>query len=427
MVSFFIELKKSERTLLDSISKFVFFISAGLFFLQSLRSDLLAKSYEYINGTWVFRANSGSVWYWLYLGYLILTFSYSLYTIIRWSFKVTTIKERNQSQIIILTLILFFAGIFISNYILPVVEDISVPGMMHILSFIWITGFGYAIVKYKFMVLNPQLAANAIISKMNELLFFVDNNGKVIRINTFTEKALGFKLDEVMNQPFNELLIDINNTSETVAELKEEDLKRFKNQEYYLRKKTGEVIPFNLSSAEVRDDSGDVLGTIVVGYDVRYQKLLENEIDLRKQAEEMLKESEKKTKKLYSMVRLMCDNVPDMIWAKDLNSRYIFVNKATREKLLNSKDTEEPIGKTEQYFYNREKDNHPNNKKWFTFGDISTDSDAITIRNREPGRYIEFGNIRNKFVYLDVHKAPFWDEYGNLIGVVGCSRDIKEY
>jgi PAS domain-containing protein len=47
----------------------------------------------------------------------------------------------------------------------------------------------------------------------------------------------------------------------------------------------------------------------------------------------------------YSMMPLMCDNVPDLIWAKDLERRFLFVNRAICEKLLIAGDTAEPLGK----------------------------------------------------------------------------------
>jgi PAS domain S-box-containing protein len=44
-----------------------------------------------------------------------------------------------------------------------------------------------------------------------------------------------------------------------------------------------------------------------------------------------------------------------------------------------------------------------------------------------PMQFDEFGNVRGKFLFLDVHKAPFIDANGNMIGTVGSGRDITEY
>ncbi len=129
---------------------------------------------------------------------------------------------------------------------------------------------------------------------------------------------------------------------------------------------------------------------------------------------------------LYNMLRLMCDNVPDLIWAKDTEKKYIFANKATCEKLLNAIDTDEPVGKRFSFFSSREKQLHNDDKYWFTFGKETTDTDLEVMQTKIPLRFDEFGNMRGKFIYLDVYKAPFFDEYGKLIGTVGCARDVTK-
>lgn len=51
-------------------------------------------------------------------------------------------------------------------------------------------------------------------------------------------------------------------------------------------------------------------------------------------------------------------------------------------------------------------------------------SDLVVLKTKKPQRFDEFGNVKGKFLYIDVYKAPFRDENGNLIGTVGCARDI---
>ncbi len=143
-----------------------------------------------------------------------------------------------------------------------------------------------------------------------------------------------------------------------------------------------------------------------------------------RQAEESLRESESRYKRLYSMTRLMCDNLPELMWTKDLENRFIFANKACCEKLLNAKDIDEPVGKTDMYFADREKKSHPENPEYHTFGETCTGSDLVVLETKKPLRFEEFGNLKKRLVHIDVYKAPFLDEKGNLIGTVGCARDI---
>ncbi len=148
------------------------------------------------------------------------------------------------------------------------------------------------------------------------------------------------------------------------------------------------------------------------------------DITERKLSEQALHDSNNKYKNLYSMMRLMCDNVPDMIWAKDLNSKYIFTNRAMCENLLMAENTDEPTGKTDMFFAKRQRKLHPDNPDCHSFGEICRDSDTIVQNSKKPERFDEYGNVKGKFLFLDVHKAPFWNENGEMIGTVGCGRDV---
>lgn len=150
------------------------------------------------------------------------------------------------------------------------------------------------------------------------------------------------------------------------------------------------------------------------------------EIAERRQAETNLQESKSEYKALYQMMRRLCDNVPDMIWAKDMDGRYIFANKAICDDLLNAKDTDEPIGKTDRFFMARERNSHPDEAHWHDFGEICVDSDEVIKKSGKAGQFDEFGNVKGQFLYLDVQKAPIFDNNGEMVGVVGSGRDVTQ-
>ncbi|MFT3847838.1 MAG: diguanylate cyclase [Propionivibrio sp.] len=151
---------------------------------------------------------------------------------------------------------------------------------------------------------------------------------------------------------------------------------------------------------------------------------LRDEMADRKAIEEALRVSREESRQLAAMLRMMCDNVPDMIWAKDLEGRYIFANKALCERLLGTSDTGEPLGKTFDYFVERERAAHPDVPEWHTYGQFSQDVDRHTLSRAEPTTFEESGNVRGDFVFLDVHQARFVNAQGEVIGTVGCARDI---
>jgi diguanylate cyclase (GGDEF)-like protein/PAS domain S-box-containing protein len=150
-------------------------------------------------------------------------------------------------------------------------------------------------------------------------------------------------------------------------------------------------------------------------------------IQARKEAEMALKASEQTAHHLAHMLRSLCDNVPDMIWAKDLNSRYIFANRAICDQLLMAHSTDEPIGKDDMYFAGRERASRPAILDWHTFGELCQDSDTVTLQRGQPSQFEEFGHVKGRMLVLDVRKAPFVNDRGEVVGVVGTGRDITDH
>lgn len=163
----------------------------------------------------------------------------------------------------------------------------------------------------------------------------------------------------------------------------------------------------------------------VIG-EISARERLHDEAHERRATEEALRASEATSQQLATMLRLVCDNVPDMIWAKDLAGRFVFVNKAFSDKMLGARDTNEPLGQTYEFFVDREKRHLPEDPDWYTFGEYSGDVDRHVLSREEPTVYEESGNVRGQFVYLDNHRARLVNGQGDVIGTVGCARDITD-
>ena len=129
-------------------------------------------------------------------------------------------------------------------------------------------------------------------------------------------------------------------------------------------------------------------------------------------------------KQLYSLLRTMTDTVPDMIWAKDLNGRYIYTNTSTCQNLLNALNTHEPIGKDVMAFVRRERELHSGDPNWYTYGEKCIETDKETLARGKMCRFTDSGFIMGTSIILDIYKAPLVDDAGELIGTVGTARDI---
>jgi len=115
-----------------------------------------------------------------------------------------------------------------------------------------------------------------------------------------------------------------------------------------------------------------------------------------------------------------------MLWVKNVNGEYLYANKALCDGLLIAQDIEEPIGKDDVFFALREREAHKDRTDWHTFGELCFNSDKEVIKQNKPMRFEEFGNVKGKMLYLEVYKAPFYDDAGEIAGTVGAGRDITE-
>ena len=246
------------------------------------------------------------------------------------------------------------------------------------------------------------------------MYFTSDSNGTVLSVNKFGVEELGYSAEELTGQPlFKVFHPDDQNSIQKQFTRCLQNLGQAIQIEARKIRKNGTTLWVRESACAVRDSRGQVVVLLIC----------EN-ITERKLAVEALYASEERSKSLYQMLRLMTDNLPDLIWAKDMNGRYLFANKAITEKLLVARDTEEPLGKTDLYFAERQRITHPQNSDWHTFGELCVDSDKIIHTYKRPQRFEEFGNVKGEFLFLDVYKAPFLDEQGNMIGTVGVGRDV---
>lgn len=160
-------------------------------------------------------------------------------------------------------------------------------------------------------------------------------------------------------------------------------------------------------------------------YDNMVQQLQEIHEGIQEVRDSLRIDKQLLLKELYKkdvIISTMIEKLPDMLWFKDTDGKYIYANKAIRDNLLLD---ENPVGKTDLELSYAAKQEYGDREH--TFGEVCGDSDKDVLENEyESKRYVESGKVKGKMLHLEVNKSVVKVD-GEIIGVVGSGRDITEY
>jgi len=160
----------------------------------------------------------------------------------------------------------------------------------------------------------------------------------------------------------------------------------------------GEKVYLSTTKALLTDEEGNTIGIFGMTHDITKRKKLEKAL-------------------LYerSLVYDLINNIPDHIYIKDKKSRFLLTSKSVAEQ-FGVEDVNKIIGKTDYDYFTKE---------------------HSESAYRDEQRIIETGNpILNKIekethpdgriTWVSTTKIPRYDAKGNIIGILGVSRDITE-
>lgn len=116
--------------------------------------------------------------------------------------------------------------------------------------------------------------------------------------------------------------------------------------------------------------------------------------------------------------------LPDMMWAKSIDGKYLWANQKIIDGLLFSGTLENTLSRTDQEMADERR--KIIGEKNHTFGLVCGNSDYVVLEKEKPERFLEFGLVTGENLYLEVHKDILLDSNGKIIGTVGTGRDITE-
>ncbi len=116
-----------------------------------------------------------------------------------------------------------------------------------------------------------------------------------------------------------------------------------------------------------------------------------------------------------AMLRTLIDNLPDLIYVKDVDGRFLLANVAVA-RIMGANSPSELLGKNDFDFHARE------------LAALYHEDEQAVIRSGKPllAREEECRDPEGKRMHLETTKVPLRDASGKVTGLVGIGRDITQ-
>lgn len=130
-----------------------------------------------------------------------------------------------------------------------------------------------------------------------------------------------------------------------------------------------------------------------------------------------LQRTEFKYRNLFTMLYTMTNNIPDIIWSKNMKGKYQFINDAGAAIIFNT-IPDDVIGRTDIDLLS----DLPHREEFLNrFMELDRD----VINSSTQIKSVETIIHDNKEITLEIIKSPIISKVGKIEGTVGCARDIS--
>ncbi|MFA4863188.1 MAG: PAS domain S-box protein [Bacteroidales bacterium] len=233
-----------------------------------------------------------TIWTYLFYAYYISFTLLAIYFIYRYGRKTEKLREKSQTRIIVASISISLIGGTIFDVVIPELNIYSIPPLANIFILIFATGLVYTIVKYKFLTITPAVAAENIISAMDEFLILLNQEGNILTVNKATIDSLQYEQKELEGKSITMLFQEDSVKKNLLEKITKEEV--IKNNDSSFLTKNGKEVHIIYSSSPLKDEEGIVIGTVFIARDVTEHK----------QAEEALRESQKMLHEAYELAHI---------------------------------------------------------------------------------------------------------------------------
>ena len=243
--------------LLPIYSLYVYFI------YQNTQLNLLYKDFEWINGYWYFiRTDYGFPTVLYYIVYS-LELVIAVILLINWHRKTKFLREKRQSLVLLLFLALLYIFIF-TDYVIFHYTNNDLGIVVHY-AFIWPVGIGLAIIKYRFLSFPPALFSNDVFENIEESVFILDYDKKVVFANSNARKMIS---DDIADADLSRVFSDYDAITAGIDRLFKGPESSF-TADIVCSKGVNSKLVLHARFSIIKDRYEDRIGVLMIGHELK--------------------------------------------------------------------------------------------------------------------------------------------------------------
>ncbi|RUT79303.1 PAS domain S-box protein [Ancylomarina longa] len=235
-------------------------------------------------------------------------------------------------------------------------------------------------------------------NSMNDVFIAMDLSTNIVECNAAFRSLMGYSEKEILNFKWKDLTPEIWHKKDDQI-IRDQVLVKGSSSVYEKEMicKNGQVVPVELRIHLLMDEPDNPVVLWALVRDISTRKEVIRQID-----DERVR------------LKTLLETVPEMIWLKDRNGIYISCNKNFAE--FNSISEDKLIGSSDVQLYNKE------------LADFYYQKDLEVIESKKEIRFVCWAEsvTKDKRILTETIKTPMYDADGEIIGVLGVSRDISE-
>ena len=254
--------KKSQK-----YRAFLIYLPGIFLFLAQYSQGYLFGNYDQFQSDPIFGAMGINV---LYMVYLVVSCLFLLY----WGWKSQKQREKIQSRVVSVTLLLTAFLIFFYGTVLSSLVDFILPFITPLFPMIWFTGMWVAITRYRLMTLSADSVVEKIMDNVLDLVIVIDADGKIVDINRRCLDILGKAKKTVCGTEFSETILNDQEGIQHFDDLRRGRIDEIEGEMIYRLDETRSM-PLRVRINAVKDDFNDIQGYIVAARDLSIEKKFE--------------------------------------------------------------------------------------------------------------------------------------------------------